>query len=79
MACTVAVEEVIDRHYARQEDALADEDPALRRMVAEFRAEEIEHRDTGLAHGAERTPGYAVLTTLVKAGTRAAIWLSERV
>jgi ubiquinone biosynthesis monooxygenase Coq7 len=79
MACTVAVEEVIDDHYRRQLDDLGDEDPALSAAIAEFRADEIEHRDTALKHGAEATPGYPVLTTAIKTGSRLAIWLSTRI
>lgn len=78
MACTVAVEEVIDQHYARQAAALAEDAPELEKTVEEFRADELEHRDTALEHGAEETPGYAVLTGAIKAGSRVAIWLSER-
>ncbi len=78
MACTVAVEEVIDEHYAKQAEALGDEEADLRTTIEEFRADEQEHRDVGLAHGAEQTPGYALLTAGVKAGSRLAIWLSKR-
>lgn len=78
MACTVAVEEVIDEHYARQAEALGDTEPALRQTIETFRAEEIEHRDIGLAEGAERTPAYSLLTAAIKSGSRAAIWLAER-
>src|SRR5579863_10556825 len=52
MACTVAVEEVIDEHYQRQIEALGDDEPALAAALSEFRANEIEHRDTALAAGA---------------------------
>lgn len=79
MACTVAVEEVIDAHYARQAAQLGEDEAALKATVEEFRAEEIEHRDTGLAHGAAQAPGYPLLTGAVKAGSRLAIWLSERI
>jgi ubiquinone biosynthesis monooxygenase Coq7 len=78
MACTVAVEEVIDGHYRRQSAALGAEEPELRAVVEEFRHDELEHRDTGLAHGAEQAVGYELLTGLVKSGSRLAIWLSER-
>ena len=77
MACTVAVEEVIDEHYAKQSEALGDDEENLRETIDEFRRDEQEHRDTGLAHGAEETPGYEPLTAAVKAGSRLAIWLSE--
>jgi ubiquinone biosynthesis monooxygenase Coq7 len=78
MACTVAVEEVIDDHYARQAASLGGDEPELKAVVEEFRHDEIEHRDTALAHGAEETVGYELLTGLVKTGSRVAIWLSER-
>jgi 3-demethoxyubiquinol 3-hydroxylase len=78
MACTVAVEEVIDEHYARQAERLGTQEPELRQMIEEFRADEQEHRDIGLEHGAEQTPGYDLLKGAVKAGSRLAIWLSER-
>lgn len=81
MACTVAVEEVIDEHYAAQVDEL-DEDEReqdLRNTFEKFREEELEHRDTGIDRGAEQAPGYELLTGAVKAGSRLAIWLSTRV
>lgn len=79
MACTVAVEESIDAHYAAQLEMLGDAEPELRRTVETFRAEELEHRDIGLAHGAEQAPGYRLLSRVIKAGCRAAIAISERV
>lgn len=78
MACTAAVEEVIDDHYQDQRARLDDE-PELEAMIAEFQAEEVEHKDIALAHGAAETPGYALLSGAIKAGCRAAIWLSKRV
>jgi ubiquinone biosynthesis monooxygenase Coq7 len=79
MACTAAVEEVIEEHYQKQADKLGDDDPGLTRVIEKFKAEEAHHRHTALAHGAEETPGYRVLSGGIKAGTRLAIWLSERI
>lgn len=79
MACTVAVEEVIDEHYRRQGEALGAAEPELKRVIEECRLEEVEHRNIGLAEGAERAPAYPMLTAAIKAGSRLAIWLSERV
>ena len=78
-ACTAAVEEVIDEHYAGQIAQLGDSDPALSQTVEKFRAEEIEHRDTALENGAEQAPGYRLLSETIKAGCRMAIKLSERI
>jgi ubiquinone biosynthesis monooxygenase Coq7 len=79
MACTVAVEEVIDEHYRRQANALGAEEPALKATIEEFRADELAHRDVGLAHGARTAPGHDLLVAAVKTGSRLAIWLSTRV
>jgi ubiquinone biosynthesis monooxygenase Coq7 len=79
MACTVAVETEIDKHYADQRRALGEDDPDLGAMIDEFQAEELEHRDTALAHGAEQTFGYPVLAAIIRAGCRAAIALSKRI
>lgn len=78
MACTAAVEEVIDTHYAGQEKALAGHDEALGSMVSAFRADEAEHRDTAIAHGAQDLPAYPLFAGIIKTGCRAAIWLSKR-
>lgn len=81
MACTAAVEEEIDRHYSAQLDELeaSGADPELAGMIAEFREEEREHRDSALAHGAERAPGYPLLSGAIRLGCRVAIRLAERV
>jgi ubiquinone biosynthesis monooxygenase Coq7 len=79
MACTVAVEEVIDGHYAKQIEALGEDEPELKAICQRYREEELEHRDTGLAEGARAAPAYRPLTAMVKAGSRTAIWLSERI
>jgi ubiquinone biosynthesis monooxygenase Coq7 len=78
MACTAAVEEVIDEHYASQLPRLSG-DTELRTAVEDFRGEEIAHRDEALAHGAEQAVGYRVLSDVIKAGCRLAIKLSERI
>lgn len=78
MACTVAVEEVIDQHYRGQIEALGEEEGPLGETLEAFRRDEVAHRDTALAAGAEEAPGYAVLTQAVKSASRIAIWLSER-
>lgn len=79
MACTVAVETEIDRHYGAQRAALGDSDPELGGMIADFQAEEVEHRDTALAAGAERAPAYALMSAAIRLGCRAAIGLSKRI
>ena len=78
MACTVAVEEVIDEHYADQAAQLTEDEGELRETINRFRDEELEHRDTAIDLGGETTPGYPVLRRTIRAGSKLAIWLSER-
>jgi 3-demethoxyubiquinol 3-hydroxylase len=79
MACTAAVETEIDRHYSQQLHALGDAEPDLADTVRRFRDEELEHRDTALAAGAEDAFGYPILSSLIRAGCRLAIALSKRI
>jgi 3-demethoxyubiquinol 3-hydroxylase len=79
MACTVAVEEAIDEHYQAQEAALGEDEAKLRAHIATFRAEELEHREIGLAHEAEQAPAYRLLSAAIKAGCKLAIKASERI
>ncbi|MEK9672334.1 MAG: demethoxyubiquinone hydroxylase family protein [Rhodospirillaceae bacterium] len=79
-ACTVAVEEAIDEHYADQVARLEGEgEDELRDTFERFRQEELEHHDKALELGAEDAPGYELLKGAIKTGSRIAIWLSERV
>ncbi|WP_373487551.1 demethoxyubiquinone hydroxylase family protein [Blastomonas sp.] len=79
MACTVAVETEIDRHYAEQLEQLGDSEPELAEAIARFRDEELEHKDRALAEGAEQAVGYPVMSAVIRAGCRAAIALSKRI
>jgi 3-demethoxyubiquinol 3-hydroxylase len=79
MACTVAIETEIERHYGEQLDAIGTDDPELSGLVTEFRAEELEHKATALAEGAERAPAYPLMSAAIRLGCRAAISLSKRI
>lgn len=80
MACTAAVETEIDRHYQQQLDALDNEaEPELAGLIAKFREEELEHKQTALAAGAEQAPGYPLLSAAIRLGCRVAIGLSKRI
>lgn len=76
MACTVAVEEVIDEHYTKQIACL--EKGELRDKLSEFRAEELEHREIGLHNHARQAFGYKTLCSFIKAGCKLAIVLSKK-
>ncbi|MBX3560397.1 MAG: demethoxyubiquinone hydroxylase family protein [Sphingomonas sp.] len=79
MACTAAVEDEIDQHYSEQLAQLGDGDPAFSEAIAEFQADEREHRDAAIEAGAEDSFGYPVLYSAIRAGCRLAIELSKRI
>ncbi|MEW4468671.1 demethoxyubiquinone hydroxylase family protein [Parasphingorhabdus sp. JC815] len=80
MACTAAVETEIDLHYQEQMEQLATEnDPELLGKIAEFREEELEHKQAAIDAGAEETPGYPLLSAVIRLGCKVAIGLSKRI
>jgi len=79
MACTAAVEETIEAHYAGQAERLGARDPALKKTIEKCREEELAHRDEALARGAEQAPAYPLLSGAIKIGCRIAIKLSEKI
>ncbi|MEL7485668.1 MAG: demethoxyubiquinone hydroxylase family protein [Pseudomonadota bacterium] len=79
MACTAAVEEVIEQHYAEQADELEAVDAPLANTVAEFREDELHHKETAEEEGAQSAPGYPLLKATIQTGCRIAIRLSEKI
>ena len=79
MACTDAVETEIDRHYAQQLAELGGEDPELASDIADFQAEELEHRETARQHGAKEAIAYPLLNATIRGFCRVAIGLSKRI
>jgi len=79
MACTAAVETEIDKHYSEQLQQLGDSDPELSAAIAEFQADEVEHRETALQHGAESAPAYPLMAAIIRLGCRLAIATAKRV
>ena len=80
MACTVAVEDVIDDHYKEQEEKLKlrDDEKELLGTVSRFRAEEQEHHDEALRREAEKAPFYPLVSLAIKTASRIAIKISTR-
>ena len=79
MACTVAVEKVIGEHYREQQDLLEDDEKELKKTIAKFEKDELEHHDIGLEHDAENAPGYKVMTKVIEIGCKAAIAISKKI
>ena len=79
MACTVAVETVIGNHYGEQLSLLEDDQKELKKTIKKFKADELEHHDIGIAHNAEKTPGYKVLSKVIALGCKTAIKISKKI
>eukprot|EP00794_Sanderia_malayensis_P009412 gene9412-10398_t len=88
MACTIAVEEdvsliVVNVCYVSQLRELLSDSPEdhkeLLEIIHQFRDEELEHHDIGKEMDGEKAPFYDVMKTIIQAGCRSAIWLSEKI
>jgi ubiquinone biosynthesis monooxygenase Coq7 len=76
MTATVAIEEVIDQHYAHQIDII-ENDAALKSAIETIREDELEHRDIALKHNPQAIVAYPLIKTTIQIASRAAIWLSK--
>jgi ubiquinone biosynthesis monooxygenase Coq7 len=93
MACTEAVETEIGQHYNRQVEVLldwakqteangGDVSPEMKELVGTLRRirdEELEHLDHAVENDSKEAKPYDMLTGAIRAGCRAAIWISERI
>ena len=79
MACTVAVEKVIGEHYEEQSNHLKKDQSKLKSTIKKFAKDELEHHDIGIAHDAESTPGYKILTKIIEIGCKSAIKISKKI
>lgn len=93
MACTEAVETEIGGHYNSQiRDLLemvsqwqadgyevSEEIGELVKTLRRIRDEELEHLDHAVEHDAQKAEPHWLLTGVIRAGCRGAIWASERV
>lgn len=76
MACTVAVEEVIDEHYAAQLVALKESsEEDLKNLIHTCHQEELGHKEEAQDLGGNK---HASFKKAIKAACRFAIYLSER-
>ena len=93
MACTEAVETEIGEHYNNQVrvllawereaeargEGLGEELEGLLGEMRRIRDEELEHLDSAVENDAKAADPYELLTGVIRAGCRGAIWVSERV
>ncbi len=78
-ACTEAVEAVIAEHYAGQIAELEVSDPDLAAELTRFRDDEMAHGREAVDKGAHAAPGYRLLSSVIRAGCRAAIKVAEKI
>lgn len=93
MACTEAVETEIGTHYNGQIRTLlemvteweeqgyevGEEFRELISTLRRIRDEELEHLDHAVGEDAKKAEPYWLLTNVIRAGCRGAIWVSEKV
>jgi len=79
MLCTASVEEVIDEHYANQIKQLENDERKLKEKIIKFREDELNHKDIAYEEGATKTGVYSILDKIIKAGSRIAIDISEKI
>ncbi|KAK4552570.1 ubiquinone biosynthesis monooxygenase Coq7 [Recurvomyces mirabilis] len=93
MACTEAVETEIGGHYngqvkvllawvegmERRGEEIGEELQGLIKEIRRIRDEELEHLDHAVENDAKEAKPYELLTGVIRAGCRGAIWVSEKV
>ena len=81
MACTEAVEEVIDKHYSEQIDELdkSGQEECLLNSLKEFHADEVEHEMIAKKELDETSTALSIFKNLIKIGCKGAIKVSEKI
>jgi len=79
MLCTASVEEVIDKHYQSQIDQLDQNEKELKKNIIKFREDELHHKDIAYEKGATKKGCYSILDKIIKAGSKIAINISEKI
>ena len=79
MLCTASVEEVIGEHYKNQTYKLGDDEKDLKENIIKFRDEELNHKDIAYEGGATKDGLYGLLDKVIKASSKLAITISEKV
>jgi ubiquinone biosynthesis monooxygenase Coq7 len=77
-ACTDAVEQVIEEHYADQIVELEGSEPELAAELSRFRDDELAHQVEAVEQGAREAPAYPLLAAVIRAGCRVAIRAAEK-
>ena len=79
MLCTASVEEVIDEHYKSQIDQIEMDEKDLKEKIIKFRQDELDHKDIAYEKGATKKGFYSIMDKVIKAGSKVAIKISEKI
>ena len=79
MLCTASVEEVIESHYENQLKKLGSDEKDLKAKIEKFKNDEVDHKNTAYNFGANKSGIYSVMDKLIKAGSKIAINISEKI
>ena len=79
MLCTASVEEVIVKHYLSQIDQIGEDEIYLKEKIIKFREDELHHKDIAYDEGATKKGIYFFMDKIIKAGSKIAIKISEKI
>ena len=79
MLCTASVEEVIEAHYENQLKKIGSDEKDLKIKIGKFKSDEVNHKNTAYDFGASKSGIYSVMDKLIRAGSKIAINISEKI
>ena len=80
MLCTASVEEVIEDHYENQLKKLGNDEKNLRTKIEKFKKDEVNHKNIAYETGGSSNKGfYLLMDKMIRAGSRIAITISEKI
>ena len=69
----------LGEHYREQQDLLKDDEKELKKTIAKFEKDELEHHDIGIEHDAESAIGYRIMSKVIEIGCKTAIAVSKKI
>ena len=79
MLCTASVEEVIEGHYQGQLKKLGNDEMELKAKIEKFKDDEVGHKNMAYEAGATNKGIYSIMDKVIRAGSRIAITVSEKI
>ena len=79
MLCTASVEEVIEDHYQNQLKKLGNDEIDLKSKIEKFKSDEVRHKNMAYKSGATNKGLYSIMDKAIRAGSKIAITISEKI